>query len=355
VVLLSSAANLSACGLGAGLYNVALPGGANLGDHPYSVVARFSDALDLVPQAGVRVNDVPVGRVERISLDRTTGKIADVTLEINGDVQLPANAIASVEQTSLLGEKYVSLSAPTDTAPSGRLRDGDTIGLPRTSDGVGIEVVFGALSAVLNGGGIAQLHEIAQELTQFGAGHEQQLRDFLASAERVTSELTAHRDSITSALDGLAKLATTLKTQDSKITNAISALAPGIGLLADQHQQLMRMLAAVQNLSTVTVQTLDASKRQMIEDLQSLAPILQQLAAAGAALPNALQILLTYPFPDAALAGVRGDYINGYVNEELNTPGGAVYQPAGLLPATSSAAPGAGSSLTKSTAPTGRR
>ena len=51
-----------------GIYAIPLPGGANLGNHPYQVTAQFADAGDLVPQSAVMVNDVAVGRVTKIFL-----------------------------------------------------------------------------------------------------------------------------------------------------------------------------------------------------------------------------------------------------------------------------------------------
>src|SRR5690606_27950394 len=54
---------LAGCGGFRGAYSLDLPGGADLGDDPYTVTVQFLDVLDLVPQSGVRVADVPVGRV----------------------------------------------------------------------------------------------------------------------------------------------------------------------------------------------------------------------------------------------------------------------------------------------------
>ena len=79
----------------------------------------------------MKVNDVAVGRVSAIRLNRA-GTTAEVDVELNGSVRLPANAVASIQQTSLLGEKYVSLSTPLDAAASGRLQGGATI--PRLTD-----------------------------------------------------------------------------------------------------------------------------------------------------------------------------------------------------------------------------
>ena len=48
-----------------------------------------------------------------------------VTLELRNDVELPANAVAEIRQTSLLGEKFVALGPPDRPTPSrGRLADG---------------------------------------------------------------------------------------------------------------------------------------------------------------------------------------------------------------------------------------
>src|SRR3954468_761366 len=117
----ASALVLSGCGFSP--YDLPLPGGADLGSHPYTVKVHFRDVLDLVPQSGVRVNDIAVGKVTDIKLD---GWTAVVTLKINKNAKLPDNAEATIRQTSLLGEKFVSL-APPATGATGRLSNGDFI------------------------------------------------------------------------------------------------------------------------------------------------------------------------------------------------------------------------------------
>ena len=47
------------------VYDLPLPGGADLGDDPYAVTVQFNDVLDLVPQSAVKVDDVTVGRGRR--------------------------------------------------------------------------------------------------------------------------------------------------------------------------------------------------------------------------------------------------------------------------------------------------
>ncbi|WP_116101241.1 MCE family protein [Amycolatopsis thermalba] len=313
---LAAALTLTSCSFG-GIYDVPLPGGADLGDHPYTVKVQFADVLDLVPQAGVKVNEVPVGRVESIGLTED-GWHAEVTVKLNGDVKLPANALANIRQSSLLGEKYVELASPIEDLAQGTLADGAEIPLARTNRSVEVEEVLGALSMLLNGGGVEQLNTITKELNAATEGREPDIRRLLDNANQLVSTLDAQSGDITRALDGLNRLSSTLAGQKDQIVNAIDDLGPGIGILEQQRTQLVTMLQALQNLSGVTVDTLNKSQENLVADLRALLPTLQKLGEAGADLPKSLEILLTYPFTDAAIDGVKGDYFNLYAKIDLN-------------------------------------
>ncbi|WP_439377652.1 MCE family protein [Amycolatopsis lexingtonensis] len=297
-----------------GVYDLPLPGGADVGDHPYSVTVQFADVLDLVPQAAVKVGDVPVGRVREIRLGGD-GWTAETVLEVNGDVVLPANAIARLRQSSLLGEKFVEL-APPDGSPSGagtaRLADKATITVDRTNRNPEFEEIFGALSLLLNGGGIGQLQTINRELSKVMDGNEEQIRSFLSGVNTLMTDLDAHRSDITEALDGMNRLSATLANRHDQVSGALTDLTPGLRSLSDQRSQLVSMLQALDRLSTVATDVVDRSRDDMVADLRALAPILGQLAAAGENLPQSLQLLPTFPFPDSVLPAVKGDYINTF-------------------------------------------
>lgn len=315
---LALAGLLSSCSLSGVVYNAPLPGGADVGSHPVTLTADFTDVLDLVPQSAVKVNDVAVGRVSKITLN-PDGHSAHVTLVVNGDVDLPAGTTARLDQTSLLGEKYVALEPPTTTVPGRPLTTGDRIPLADTSEAVQVEQLFGALSLVLNGGDIGQFKEISEELQAVGKDRPGQIRSFLTEMNRFVSTLADRKTSITHALDGLDRLGRTLRTNEGKIDTALDKLSPGMKVLADQRPQLVRMLKALNRLSGVTVKTLNASSQDIVADFKLLSPILQQLADAGSALPDSLQILLTYPFPDSVLGAIKGDYFNVFVTTNFRT------------------------------------
>ncbi|HEU5469581.1 MAG TPA: MCE family protein [Actinophytocola sp.] len=300
-----------------GIYDIPLPGGADVGDHPYRVRAQFRDVLDLVPQSGVKVNEVAVGRVEDIAL-AADGWTAEVTMLVNGDVALPANALAKLRQSSLLGEKYVELSPPPPAAATGRLADGALIPVNRTNRNTEVEEVLGALSMLLNGGGVEQLQNISRELNAALEGNEQNIRAALDNVTVFVSTLDASRAEITRAIDGLNRLAGTLAAQRDQIAGAIDNLGPGLRVLADQREQLVTMLQALDSLSAVAVDTVDRAQADIVADLKALMPALAKLGEAGNDLPKALELLLTIPFPDEAVNDVRGDYFNLFAKIDLN-------------------------------------
>ncbi|MBF9069271.1 MCE family protein [Streptacidiphilus fuscans] len=321
------------------IQDLPLPGGAALGSHPYQVRAQFADALNLVAQADVRVNDVPVGRVTSIAL-APDGWTAEVTMEVNGDVHLPADAYAELAQSSLLGEKFVQLTdPPADVPATGTLQPGAQIPLSRTDRAPEVEEIFGALSLLLNGGGLNQIHSIAVELNKALAGNTTQIRDLLPQLDTLVSTLNAHRQDLTNALDGVDRLSTTLAARDQQIGTVLNDLAPGLQVLSQQRGQLVTMLQSLDTLSTVADDTVNRSKDAIVADLKSLAPTLQQLADAGSALPNSLQVLATYPFTDQVLQGIKGDYLNAYLS--VTAANGTQVSPIVPVP---SGAPGTASS-----------
>ncbi|USX50661.1 MCE family protein [Lentzea sp. HUAS12] len=316
-LVLSAVVLVSGCGSGGfdGVYNMPLPGGADVGDHPYTVKAQFKDVLDLVPQAGVKVNDVPVGRVEKIDLG-SDGWTAEVTMLVNGDVRLPANAFAKLRQSALLGEKFVELGKPKDA--SGTLADNAVIPLDKTNRNPEVEEVFGALSMLLNGGGVAQLQNITKELNAAMAGNEQEIRSLLGNLNTFVGEFDKHKAEIVRALDSLNRLSGTLAQQREKIAVALTDLEPGLKVLAEQRTQLVTLLQSLDKLSDVATDTVNKSRDDIVASLKALQPTLTKLAQSGQNLPKSLELLLTYPFPDEALDGIKGDYTNAFMDLDLN-------------------------------------
>ncbi|CAM5619816.1 MCE family protein [Streptomyces canus] len=298
-----------------GWYDVQLPGGAAADGHAYHVTVEFRDVLDLVPQSAVKVNNVTVGAVEKVQLD---GWHARVRLRVADSVKLPANAVAELRQTSMLGEKYVALSAPSGTAPMGRLGDGDRIPLSRSGRNPEIEEVLSALSALLNGGGVAQLKTITVELNKALNGRENRVRSLLKELNTFIGGLDDQRKDIVRALKAVDRLAGRLGKEKKTIAQAVDAMPPALKVLADQRRDLTKMLTALSKLGKTGTKVVKASHDDTVANLKQLRPILKQLNKAGDDLPKSLELLTTYPFPRNAVDAVRGDYVNLDITADLD-------------------------------------
>jgi phospholipid/cholesterol/gamma-HCH transport system substrate-binding protein len=302
---LCGALALSGCQF-TGLEGVTLPGGV-AGRGPANVyTVYFRDVLDLVPQSGVRQNDVLVGTVK--SIDLVGGK-AKVVVRVRKGTRIPANAQGQLRQTALLGEKYVGLDVPPGVAPSQRLlADGAVIETDQTTQETQLEDVFGALSALLNGGGVEQLQTISIELAQALAGRESKVRDLLSQLDGLTGSLDTHRSEVTHALDSLDRLASTLVVQRQTIATALRDIAPGLKVLADERSDLVKLLVGLDRLSVVAKRVINRTTTQTVQDLRLLQPTLDRLTQSGDKIASSLQLLLSYPFGDAVFNAVPGDY-----------------------------------------------
>jgi phospholipid/cholesterol/gamma-HCH transport system substrate-binding protein len=297
------AITLSACEA----YDLPLPGSPVDKDHAFEITAEFDDVLNLVPRSPVKVNDVTVGEV--VEVERT-GWNAAVRLRIQDDVDLPENVVADIRQTSLLGEKYVALEAPGGERASGELSDGDDIPLSRTGRNPELEEVLGALAFLLNGGGIGQLKTITTEINKVFDGRQDRIRHVLRELETLVGGLDEQKDDIIGAMEAMNGLAKTLNREKATVTEAIDAFGPAVQVLADQHDGLMEMLEALDRLGVVGTRVINATKEDLLADLRHLQPILREIAKADEEIPEALGLLISFPFPIESNDIVHGDYAN---------------------------------------------
>ncbi|MGC4957838.1 MCE family protein [Actinomadura citrea] len=315
---------LSGCSFN-GVESLPLPGGPDLGPHPRTVKIEFANVLDLVPKSAVKVNDVSVGKVEKIELagepggqGRGGGWHAVVTVKFRGDVKLPDNAIATVSQTSLLGEKFVQLEPPKNEAPVGELADHDLIPLNRTSRGTEIEEVLSAMSLLLNGGGLEQVSTISHELQATMGGRESTIKSVLQRVNTFAGTLDQNRAAITRALDSIDRLTGKLSDERKTIQDTIDETGPAIAVLNRNRADLTKMLVALNKLSRTTTYVINQSKADMLANLRDLDTILRNLNKAGSDLPKSLETLITFPFPSTFENVIAGDYGNVRLTVDLD-------------------------------------
>jgi phospholipid/cholesterol/gamma-HCH transport system substrate-binding protein len=292
-----------------GLNSLTLPGTA--GDSPGSFVikAEMPDVTNLDRNSRVRVADAVVGTVTDVQVD---GWHAMVTMRLDGDVDLPANATVKVGQTSLLGSLHVELAPPTGTAPKGQLHEGSLIPLASAGSYPTTEQTLSSLSVLLNGGGLGQIKEVNDALTTaFANGRDADLRKLLEQLNDFTTRLNGQTDTIIAAADSINNVAGQFAAQKPVLDQALKSIPEAARTLADRREQLLETLDSTGRLADLTQQTLGPTKDSLLQELRDLGPVLESLANAGPALTRSLSLLGTFPIVQERIPkNYRGDYSN---------------------------------------------
>ncbi|MGH3967973.1 MAG: MCE family protein [Mycobacterium sp.] len=307
-VAFAAAGALSGCSHWHGVNSLNLPGTEGHANHPFTVQAQLPDIGTLERNARVRLNDVTVGSVTKIERQ---GWHALLTMSLNGDVQLPANSTATVGQTSLLGSLHVELAAPKNVPPEGRLRNGSLIPLSAGSMYPSTEQTLSALSLLLNGGGINQIHDITQSLSTAFTGREHDLRSLIQQLDTFIGYVNDQTDDIISATDSFNRVVGQFADQKPTLDKALKTIPDALAVLKDQRNHLVDAFDQIGKFSALAAVSANQTKESLVRELKDLGPVLQSLADAGPALTRSLSFLSTFPWPKETITNwFRGDSAN---------------------------------------------
>ena len=263
--------------------------------------------------------DVVVGSVGKM---RVKGGHADVEVSVKPDVVVPANAVATVGQTSLLGSMHVELNPPLGQPPQGRLSPGATIPLDRSSTYPSTEQTLSSLSVVINSGGLGQIGDIVHNFSTALSGHENDVRELLTRLDEFVGVLDQQRDKIIASIDALNRLAGTFASQREVISDALRKIPPALDVLIRErptHHHRPGQTAA--NSATPRPDSSTTRRPIWCKNLQNLEPTIRALADVGPDLGTVLGYLPTFPFTQNFIdRAMRGDYFNVFAVVDLTIP-----------------------------------
>lgn len=301
-------AGLPACSDFQGLNSVTLPGTKGGGPGSYTIQAQLPDVQNLERNSRVRVNDVTIGNVSNIEVQ---GWHALVTMTLDGNVDLPANATATLGQTSLLGSVHIELAPPKEVPAEGKLKDGSLIPLESVRANPSTEQTLAALAMVLNGGGVGQIQDIVWAMSTALDGREEELRSLLEQSNTFVGYLNDQKDDIIAATDSLDRLVGQFADQKPVIDRALETVPDALAVLRDERDTITEAADQGGKLSALLTDTVNQTKENLVKELADLGPVLKSLADAGPALTRSMDLLSTLPFPKPTLdKWIRGDYAN---------------------------------------------
>jgi phospholipid/cholesterol/gamma-HCH transport system substrate-binding protein len=291
-----------------GLNSLPLPGAVGRGSNAKIYHVEVANVGTLESNSPVMINDVVVGSVGKMTVQ---GWHANVEVSLRPDVVVPANAVASVGQTSLLGSMHLQLNPPLGEPARGRLEPGATIPLSKSSTYPSTEQTLSLLSLVINAGGLAQLGDIVHNFNASVHGREQQIRDLLTRLDTFVGVLDQQRDNIIASIQALNRLAGTFAAQRDTLTDALHKVPPALDVLIKERPNITTALEKLGTFSDTTTRLVNDSQADLVKNLQNLEPTLKALTDLGPDLAPTLAYLPTYPFPPSLVdRGARGDYMN---------------------------------------------
>ncbi len=301
-----------------GLNSLPLPGAVGRGPGANIYHVELDNVGTLESNSPVLMNDVVIGSVGKMKLK---GWHADVEISVKPDVGIPANAVATVGQTSLLGSMHVALRTPLGQTPSGRLVPGATIPLSQSSKYPSTEQTLSAVAAVVNGGGLGQIGDIIHNFSTALAGRESDVRDLLIRLDDFVGVLDAQRDSIITSIQSLNRLSGTFAGQTEAIDRVLKDLPPALDVLIKERPALTTALVRLGTFSDTATGLVNDTQADLVQNLRNLEPALKGLADIGPDIGKALNYATTFPYSQGLIdRGVRGDYMNLYAVLDFTVP-----------------------------------
>jgi phospholipid/cholesterol/gamma-HCH transport system substrate-binding protein len=300
-----------------GLNSLPMPGAVSGGGGNTTVHVEMADVGSLESNSPVMIDDVVVGSVGRMVVRNWH---ADLEVHVREGVAIPANALATIGQTSLLGSSHLQLNPPIGVAPQGQLPADATIAMNKSSTYPSTEQTLSALSIVLNSGGLGQIDEIIKQFSAALGGRGTDVRDMISRLDNFVGTLNDQMQNIVATMDGLDQLAKQVNDQSGLIDEVLHKLPPALDVLVAERPNLTTALDRLRVFSDTTTRLVTDSKADLVADLTNLDPVIRALADAGPTLGKGLQEATVFPFAQWVVDdAIKGDYANLYTTMDLTT------------------------------------
>jgi phospholipid/cholesterol/gamma-HCH transport system substrate-binding protein len=301
-----------------GINSLPLPGAVGRGPDAVIYHVQIANISTLESNSPVLMNDVVIGSVGKMDVQDWH---ANVEISVKPDVVVPANVVASVGQTSLLGSMHLALDPPLGQRPEGKLQPGATIGLNESSTYPTTEQTLSSLSVVVNAGGLGQIGDIVHTFNQALSGREQDWRNLFTRLDEFIGTLDQQRQSLVATIEGLNRVASTFAGRRDAINEALQRIPRALEVLDQQRPQLTTALTKLGQFSDTANRLVNDTQADLVSNLKNLQPTIQALADVGPDLDSALAYATVFPYGQGLIdRAIRGDFINLFATVDISGP-----------------------------------
>jgi virulence factor Mce-like protein len=301
-----------------GINSLPLPGAVGRGSDAVIYHVQIANIATLESNSPVLMNDVVVGSVGRMAVKDWH---ANVEISVKPDVVIPANAVASVGQTSLLGSMHLALNPPLGQQPEGKLSPGATIGLNESSTYPTTEETLSSLSVVVNAGGLGQLGDVVHTFNAALSGREQDWRDLVTQLDTFIGTLDQQRQSLVDTINALNRVASKFADRRDVINEALQRIPRALEVLDRERPNLTTALTKLGQFSDTANRLVNDTQADLVNNLKNLQPTLQALADVGPDFDASIAYATVFPYGQNLIdRAVRGDFINLFATVDISGP-----------------------------------
>jgi phospholipid/cholesterol/gamma-HCH transport system substrate-binding protein len=261
-----------------------------LGDK-MTVSALMADSAGLFVGNDVGVLGVPVGTVTSIEPEGTHVR---VTMSIDRDQPVPADAGAVVVARSVATDRYVELTPVYHDGP--RLADGAVIPEPKTRTPVDFDEVLEALNTFTTGiagakGTRGAIANILREGSQAVDGKGELFNRAITSLGGAVDSISSQRENISGTLTSLDALTATIAANEQLVRDFVTQVSRASTLLADERANFRSAMRSLSSAVALVADFAHQNRQQLVRSLGQSTDLMTSLLAKRSDLSEILRVM----------------------------------------------------------------
>ncbi len=240
-------------------------------DDSYLINAEFTDATGILNGDPVKIAGVEIGKV--VDFTVVEGQ-AVVQLEIEGDVEVPKNAIADIKFLNLLGQRVINILQPEEPS-STMLAEGGTIPIENTRPALDLSVVFNNLRPLIQSTNPEEINTVSRAILKVFKGREGDLAGILGNVGELAKTLADRDQRLARLVEDLDNVTAILNGQESNLRTSLGEFTKFMESLVELTPLLEETIEDLTVASNKFGGLIERNRINIEEDLSDLATLLQ--------------------------------------------------------------------------------
>jgi phospholipid/cholesterol/gamma-HCH transport system substrate-binding protein len=218
----------------------------------------------------VKIAGVPVGKVTTFKVE---GGEAVVTMEIQGDIEIPDNSFADIKFLNLLGQRVINISRADDPS-STPLEEGDTIPVTQTSPALDLSVVFNNLRPLIQSTNPEDINTVARTVLKVFKGKEDDLAGILGNLGNLSKTLADGDQRFARLIDDLDELTKVLNRKSGSLRASLRNFTDFMEALAEMTPRIEAMVVQLEGAARRFGGVVERNRGNLDQELADLKTLL---------------------------------------------------------------------------------